>query len=600
MSDIAVCSECEGEMDVSSAAPFDRVACPNCGEEVRVKVHFGNYLLQKRLAYGGMSVLFVAEDQTLGREVALKVLNEDYSSDEFRTAQFEKEAELTALVSHPNVVKVYSVGRGFDRFYIAMELIAGKHLESRLQGGRGMPEKEVLEIALQVVAGLRAAKFSGLIHRDIKPGNILVDDDGVVKIVDFGLSLMTQGGSAKAEEIFTTPYYAPPEALEAKVEDFRSDIYALGATLYHALAGRPPIESSSVEPKVLLEIKRKVPRLRKVTPTVSASTESLVARMMAFDKENRCESYEEVKSGLELALKGEGQVRPGSEHGRARSRQLGAGVKWAIGLGAVGLVALGGLVLSQKDEAGDEGRGAGETLVDIAPGSSDEFDESSLIGNTYQQARMLLQKGKLAQAESNYLELYRQENVPEPTRSWAGFEAGLCALLDGRSGDARVVFGQLQKSLEGAELDERTRSLLQELVSGWDSLGLLSVSETCPTEPDEAMVEFAKAVGNWERGQRDMVSFFDSVVAQEFGDKKEWLASYQEWAAKLSHDAHLLKDSEPLWTKRRTRKESQVELAKLRTLKGQLQTRGRAVFIVSSWEQWFEGGERKTQSRSPR
>ena len=77
MSDIAVCSECEGEMDVSSAAPFDRVACPNCGEEVRVKVHFGNYLLQKRLAYGGMSVLFVAEDQTLGREVALKVLNED-------------------------------------------------------------------------------------------------------------------------------------------------------------------------------------------------------------------------------------------------------------------------------------------------------------------------------------------------------------------------------------------------------------------------------------------------------------------------------------------------------------------------------------------
>jgi len=235
MAEIAVCSECNSEMKISGTSPYNRVICPTCEAEIRVKVDFGAYLLERRLAFGGMSVVYVARDQTLGREVALKVLNEEYSQNDVRTAQFEKEAELTALVSHPNVIRVYSVGRAFGRFYIAMELFEGKSLETLLEDKKPLPEKQVLEIGRQVVKGLRAAKDAGLIHRDVKPGNILVDEAGNVKIIDFGLSLVTQAGKATASEVFITPYYASPESLETNSEDFRSDVYALGATLYHAL-----------------------------------------------------------------------------------------------------------------------------------------------------------------------------------------------------------------------------------------------------------------------------------------------------------------------------------------------------------------------------
>lgn len=189
MPDYTQCPECHEVMDITAAAPYNRVVCPACGVQMRVKCDFGNYTLEKRHAVGGMSVVFLAKDEALDREVALKVLNDDYSGDEFRAGQFEKEAELTALISHPNVVRVYSVGRAHGRFFIAMEMVSGKSLESRVSPPSLLSEEELLKIAIQVVEGLQAAKSAGLLHRDIKPGNILVDGNGTAKIVDFGLSL---------------------------------------------------------------------------------------------------------------------------------------------------------------------------------------------------------------------------------------------------------------------------------------------------------------------------------------------------------------------------------------------------------------------------
>ncbi|GHC57889.1 serine/threonine-protein kinase [Roseibacillus persicicus] len=592
MADIAVCSECSGEMDVTAAGPFNRVACPNCGAEVRVKIAFGSYRLQQRLAYGGMSVLFVAQDQTLGREVALKVLNEEYSSDEYRTAQFEREAELTALVSHPNVVRVYSVGRAFERFYIAMELIAGESLEKRLETGLGLPEREVLKIALQVTAGLKAAKASGLIHRDIKPGNILVDSEGTAKIVDFGLSLVTQSGLARAQEIFATPFYAPPEALEAGVEDFRSDIYALGATLYHALAGKPPIESTSTNTKTLLEAKRQTLPLRKVAPSVSQSTSDLVSQMMAFRREERTASYDDVTAALQRALKGEAQPQV-TPLGVKRKRGGNGGMVWIVVFVLLGLIGLGALALKgRSSEAPEEVVEASE----VVPEDNGQTD-AMRIAKTYQRARNALQAGKFNEAELNYLKLFRQKKVPEPTSSWAGYEAGLSALLDGRAGDSRQVFDDLRKRLGSAGLEAGTQVALEGLLGEWDDLEPFTLDEECSGQPEIAMVQLGKALKNWENGDWGAVQFFEAFAGQEFSEQNDWVGSYQDWARKLGADALLLKENEPDWNRVWSQSEVDAELIRLEELSAKLQTSGRARFTLESWQLWFKGEQAQRNAR---
>lgn len=575
-------------MDVTTAGPFNRVACPNCQAEVRVKVDLGNYFLKKRLAFGGMSVLFVAEDQTLGREVALKVLNEEYSSDEVRTTQFEKEAELTALVSHPNVVRVYSVGRAFDRFYIAMELIAGESLEKRLESGKGMPEKEVLQIALQVTSGLKAAKASGLIHRDIKPGNILVDLDGTAKIVDFGLSLVTQAGSAQAKEVFATPYYAPPEALEAGVEDFRSDIYALGASLYHALAGEAPIETTSTNTKVLLDAKLQTPALRMVAAHISQSTSDLVSKMMSFQKEARPASYDEVTAGLQRAL--EGQEQSWKEAG-ASSSQSGGNVSfaWVAALVATVLLVMGYFVLQGRKEAGqskDEGSSTALARTSAPP-------EEMKITRLYEQAREALGEGRLDEAELNFLRLHRLKDVPEPTGTWAGFEAGLCALLDGRSGDARAIFTGLESRIESAGLSGETMVNLEALLAEWDDIRAFELLEESPRDPESALAEFARLLKNWEQGEREVQPFLNSFVKAKFSSREEWVKLYQDWGEKLAADASLLEVGEPDWDKEWSSRELDEELRTLASVAKSLQTFGRARFTVKSWQDWLKSLETK-------
>ena len=256
-------------MNVADVGPFTRVACPTCGAEVRVKAEMGPYRLLRLIAHGGMSVIYAAHDTTLDREIAVKVLNEEYSADEKREAAFKKEARLTATVSHPNIVDVYTVGRAYGRYFIAMELVPGESLEERMSDFGALPEDAVVRLALQVVDGLRSAQSAGLLHRDIKPGNILIAEDGTAKLVDFGLSLLTESGIVQAEEIWATPTYVAPEVLEQSGEDHRADIYALGSTLYHALSGCRPIELNEVSNKAARKAKQEIVPLKRVAPWLS-------------------------------------------------------------------------------------------------------------------------------------------------------------------------------------------------------------------------------------------------------------------------------------------------------------------------------------------
>ena len=187
---IVNCPACGQPMDVSLLPPYANAICPGCQALTRVKTRMGPYRITGKLGKGGMSVVFRAEDAVLGREVALKVLNDTYAGDALRCERFEREARIMARVSHENLVQLYAVGRDQGLFYIAMELVEGNGLDALIAAEERVPEDRVLRLTLDIVRGLDAAWNAGLMHRDIKPANVLLSPDGAAKIVDFGLSLL--------------------------------------------------------------------------------------------------------------------------------------------------------------------------------------------------------------------------------------------------------------------------------------------------------------------------------------------------------------------------------------------------------------------------
>jgi serine/threonine protein kinase len=167
------CPSCGVIMDVSSCDPYSKVICPECSATIRVRADFLHFRIEKKIGEGGLSRVFRAVDQTLDRLVALKILNPDFSKDAERAVEFEREAKITASISHPNVVKVFSAGRDQDHYFMAMELVGGGSLDEMIHLEGKISEKKVLDLGSELVQGMNAAHAVGLIHRDIKPGNIL-------------------------------------------------------------------------------------------------------------------------------------------------------------------------------------------------------------------------------------------------------------------------------------------------------------------------------------------------------------------------------------------------------------------------------------------
>ena len=413
---IAYCHSCGAAMDVTAVAPFSNVECPKCGKHTRVKREFGPYTLMSRHAIGGMSMVFRAHDNTLDREVALKILSEEFSADSRRIAAFEQEARLTASFSHPNVVRVLTTGRAFDRFYIAMEFVPGGHFEQQIRERGRIPEVEMLPIAIEVAQGLKAAHAAGLIHRDVKPGNILLDGDGHAKLVDFGLALVTQGGKARATEMWATPYYVPPETVEGESEDFRSDMYAFGATVYHALAGKPPCGEESMATDVLRQAKKKIVPLGTAAPHVSAETCRIVERAMAYSPKDRYHSYDELLANLGSALRhlksGGGESSGNVTKRRLRQKRqekltiaaIAAGVLIAGVTTAVLLRKPTGQAIHHGPDhphgtTGDDGSAGQGNDPLITPEMAAE------VGRMYREARTALASGNYAEASRGFLNL---------------------------------------------------------------------------------------------------------------------------------------------------------------------------------------------------
>src|SRR2546430_14030535 len=294
------CPGCGATVDTTEAEPLARIACPTCGKKIRVERAFDHFVVVETLGVGGMGTVDKARDMELDRFVALKLLRRDLGGQEDHKARWQEEARIAAAVNHPYVIQVFDSGTDHGQFYVVMELVDQGSLDDLMALQPRLPEKRVLEIGIQVARGLRAAQRRGLIHRDVKPANILFVDEHAAKSGDFGLaSSETQRWGIGV--VWGTPEYVAPERLNNDPEDFRSDIYSLGATLFHAIAGKPPIEASTNSSTALLELKQQPLDLQATVPDISVATAEVLQRMIAADPAQRFSSYDDLVAELERA-----------------------------------------------------------------------------------------------------------------------------------------------------------------------------------------------------------------------------------------------------------------------------------------------------------
>jgi eukaryotic-like serine/threonine-protein kinase len=250
----------------------------------------GRYVLEAPIGRGGMGEVWRATDTVLGRQVAVKTIDLTTLRDESGAARFEREARATAGLSHPNVVTVHDTGVEGDTAYIVMELLPGPSLADELASGP-LPVDEVVEVGRQVASALDAAHARGLVHRDIKPGNIAYAADGRVRVLDFGITQLSDPAGSQAltathTVMGTAEYLAPEQALGGRV-DGRADLYALGCVLYALLAGRPPFKGATPVATMMMHGNDPVPDVRALRPDTPDWLADLVHGLLAKNADDR-------------------------------------------------------------------------------------------------------------------------------------------------------------------------------------------------------------------------------------------------------------------------------------------------------------------------
>ena len=260
----------------------------------------GRYRIIQRLGGGGMGVVYQAEDMLLGRDVAIKVLRAHLAEDDAFRHRFEREGRSAAGLSHPNIVQVYDVGETPEGVpYLVMEYVSGPTLEKILSERGALPEREAVDIAIQVAAALAEAHRRGVVHRDIKPLNILVRPDGTVKVADFGIARAQSGATlVNTGTIVGSAHYVSPEQARGGYVDEKTDVYSLGIVLYEMLTGRTPFQGDTAVAVALKHLQEEVPAPSAVA-NVSRRLEAVVLRALEKDPARRFPSASALLSELE-------------------------------------------------------------------------------------------------------------------------------------------------------------------------------------------------------------------------------------------------------------------------------------------------------------
>src|SRR3954451_2120691 len=298
----AVCGSCKTSNWLPGDLPgLESVPCTKCGHPVIVPFQLRQFELREVIASGGMGIVYRSFDVNLAREVAVKLMKKEVADDKQVVDSFYREARAGAALNHTNIIHIYTFDEFEGRPYLVMELADHGSLDGRIEQQGLCPELQVLDVGIAVASALATALKHNLLHRDIKPGNILFNADGEPKLVDFGLARSTEAEPESASVTEGTPYYVAPEKIKRERETFLSDMYSLGCTLYHTLTGHVPFEAPPIAELASAHAHTALPPPNLVLPEITPPTSEALVKVMAKNPGDRFRSYDEFSSALELA-----------------------------------------------------------------------------------------------------------------------------------------------------------------------------------------------------------------------------------------------------------------------------------------------------------
>lgn len=296
------CRHCQAKSFLSGE-PLATAPCSKCGHLLLVPMQMRQFELRSVIASGGMGTVYRAFDTSLQREVAVKMMKREMAQDPEVMEGFYREARASAALNHSNIIHIYS----FDEFegqpFLVMELADNGSLDGWIDREGRVPELSVLDVGFKIADALNCALRKNLLHRDLKPANILFNEDipPEPKLVDFGLARKAETEEQTESTIWGTPYYVAPEKIRRTGEDFRSDMYSLAGTLYHAITGKVPFEAPTIDELVQAHVYQPLIPPNQIVPDISQLTSDAIARAMAKEPADRFQDYNEFRLALEMA-----------------------------------------------------------------------------------------------------------------------------------------------------------------------------------------------------------------------------------------------------------------------------------------------------------
>ena len=299
---MVTCAWCETKVFIpGDLPPLGTVPCTKCGSPIMMPMRLRQFELRSVIASGGMGTVYRAWDTTLERLVAVKLMKKELLEDAAALESFYREARACARLNHTNIVHIYTFDEWEGQQYLVMELADRGSLDARIEKLHALPELDVLDIGIKIASALDMALKHDLLHRDIKPGNILFNADHEPKLVDFGLARKADAEQESSDMIWGTPFYVAPEKIKREPETFLSDMYSLGASLYHAMVGRVPFDAPTPEEVIIAQVNEQLTPPNLVVPEITQPTSDAIVRSLAKSPADRFLSYDEFIMALEAA-----------------------------------------------------------------------------------------------------------------------------------------------------------------------------------------------------------------------------------------------------------------------------------------------------------